>query len=178
MKRVRAGVVAVGLTVGLAVVGLGVARAQSTDPPENSTTTTAPAAPGAKDPAPGRLKLRGFGPGFFGPGKFGGGAIHGEVTSPKADGGYQTLAFQTGEVTSVSKSSMALKSDDGYTRTYTLDEDTLVNAGRDGIDNVKNGDKVRVMALVEGKDARAVHVVDATQVEKSRERWGAGRPRN
>jgi hypothetical protein len=177
MKRVRAGVVAVGLSVGLAVVGLGVARAQSTDEPGNSTTTTAPAAPEAKDPAAGKFKVRRFGPGPMGFGKFGGGAIHGEVTSPKEDGGYRTMAFQTGEVTSVSKSEVALKSEDGFTRTYKLDEDTLVNAGRDGIDNVKNGDKVKVMAVVEGNEARAVHVVDATNIERSRQRW-AGRPRN
>ena len=177
MKRVRAGVVAVGLTVGMAVVGFGVARAQTADPPESSTTTAVAAVPKGMDGGAAKLKLRGFGPGF-GFGKFGGGAIHGEMTSPKPDGGYQTLAFQTGEVTSVSKSSLALKSDDGFTRTYKLDEDTLVNAGRDGIDNVKNGDKVRVMAVVEDGDARAVHVFDNTKVEKSLERWRPGRPRN
>jgi hypothetical protein len=176
MKRVWAGVVAAGLTVGLAVVGFGVARAQTAEP-ESSTTTTAPAAPGDKD-AVMKRRLYGFGPGGFGFGKFGGGAIHGEVTSPKSDGGYQTMAFQTGEVTSVSKSSIALKSDDGFTRTYKLDEDTLVNAGRDGIDSVKNGDEVRVLAVVEERDARAVHVLDTTRVERARERWRPGRPRN
>jgi hypothetical protein len=179
MKRIRAGVTAAGLVVGLAVAGLGVARAQSTETPGTGTTPVPPPALEAKDPKMFRLRGFGaFGPGLFWPGKLGGGAIHGEVTSPKPDGGYQTLAFQTGEVTSVSKTSLALKSDDGFTRTYKLDEDTLVNAGRDGIDNVKNGDKVRVMAVVEGGDARAVHVVDATRVEQSRQRWGAGRPRN
>jgi hypothetical protein len=177
MKRIVAGVAAAGFTVGLVVASLGVARAQSTETPGSSTTPVPPPAL-AKDPKPGPFGLRGFGKGAgpFWPGKFGGGAIHGEVTSPKPDGGYQTLAFQTGQVTSVSTSSLALKSDDGFTRTYKLDGDTLVNAGRDGIDNVKNGDTVRVTAVVEGGDARAVNVLDTTKVEKSLERWRPRRP--
>ena len=49
-------------------------------------------------------------------------AIHGEQTVRKPGGGYQTLANQVGEVTSVSKSSIAVKSEDGYARTYTVDD--------------------------------------------------------
>ena len=183
MKGIRAGVTAAGLVVGLAVAGLGVARAQSTETPGTTgTTSTSPAPPPAPGPGakgPKMFGFRGFGafgPGVFGPGKFGGGAIHGEVTSPKPDGGYQTLAFQTGEVTSVSSSSIALKSDDGFTRTYKVDEDTLVNAGRDGIGNVKNGDTVRLTAVVDGGQARAVSVLDTTTVEKSLDRWRPRRP--
>jgi hypothetical protein len=181
MRRIAVRIAATGLTVGLALAGLGVARAQSTDPPESSTTAVPPPAPGVRGPASrlGPFGLRGFGkfgPGLLSPGKFGGGAIHGEVTSPKPDGGYQTFAFQTGEVTSVSTSSVALKSDDGFTRTYKVDENTLVNAGRDGIGSVKKGDTVRVMGVVEGGDARAVNVLDTTKVEKSLDQWRPRRP--
>jgi hypothetical protein len=183
MRRIVAvavtGLVA-GLAVGgLAVAGLGVARAQSTDPPGSSTTTAPPPAPPGKDAKPGPFGARRFG--AFGPGprwgaKFGGGAIHGEVTSPKPDGGYRTLAFQTGDVTSASTSSLAVKSADGFTRTYKVDEDTLVNAGRDGIGSVQKGDTVRVTALVEGGEARAVNVLDTTKVGKSLDRWRPRRP--
>jgi hypothetical protein len=178
MKGIRAGVIVAGLVVGLAAAGLGVAWGQSTETPGTGTTPVPPPpALGAKGPkAFGLRGFGGFGPGLFWPGKPGGGAIHGEVTSPKPDGGYQTLAFQTGEVTSVNSSSIALKSDDGFTRTYKVHEDTLVNAGRDGIGNVKNGDTVRLTAVVEGGDTRAVNVLDTTKVEKSLDRWRPRRP--
>ena len=64
-------------------------------------------------------------------GQFGlGGALHGEFVIKKDDGPYQTVAAQRGEVTAVSKDSITVKSEDGYSRTYTITEDTLVNAAR------------------------------------------------
>ena len=73
-------------------------------------------------------------------GQFGlGGALHGEFVVKKEGGAYQTVATQRGEVTAVSKDSITVKSEDGYSRTYAITEDTLVNAARDGIDDVKTG---------------------------------------
>ena len=99
------------------------------------------------------------------------GALHGEFTMPAPGGGYQTLAAQTGQVTSVSTSSIALKSEDGFVRTYSVDDNTLVTAGNNGISDVKTGDAVHVLAVVSGGKARAVDIVDATTVQQSRGRW-------
>jgi hypothetical protein len=102
--------------------------------------------------------------------------IHGEFVTPAPGGGYQTLATQRGEVTSVSASSLTVKSEDGFSRTYVIDDNTMVNAGNDGIADVKTGDEVHVMALVKDGKASAVDVRDATRARALGERWHEGRP--
>jgi hypothetical protein len=179
MKRSLLLLAALGTVVGITLAGLNIATAQETPTttPATPTPEKPPAvekAPGEKPfpfPGPGRLGRGPFGHGPFGH-KFARGAIHGEFTTPAPDGqGFRTHATQTGEVTAVSKSSISVKSEDGFSRTYAVTEDTLVNAGRDGIDSVKTGDAVQVTALVEGDTARAVHVSDITNLRRLRERW-------
>ncbi len=51
-------------------------------------------------------------------------------------------------MTAVSSSSITVKSDDGYSKTYVVDDNTLVNAGSQGISDVRTGNEVRIMALV------------------------------
>jgi hypothetical protein len=104
-----------------------------------------------------------------------GGALHGEFVVKKDDGSYQTVATQRGEVTAVSKESITVKSEDGYSRTYTLTEDTLVNAARDGIDDVKTGNTVTVFAVVADGKATATSVNDGTVRKAAGEKWGFGR---
>ncbi len=101
-----------------------------------------------------------------------GGALHGEFVVEKDGGGYQTVATQRGEVTAVSKDSLTVKSEDGYSRTYTLTEDTLVNAARDGIDDVKTGNTVTVFATVADGKATAVSVNDGTVRDAARDKLG------
>jgi hypothetical protein len=121
------------------------------------------------------------GPGHGGRGRHGfglmngGGALHGEFVVEKDGGGYQTVATQRGEVTAVSKESLTLKSADGYSRTYTLTEDTLVNAARDGIDDVKTGNTVSVLAVVADGKATASSVNDGTVRQAARDKWGVKR---
>lgn len=170
MKRSLLMFAGLGMVVGIILAGLNIATAQETP------STTPDKAPAEKAPAQepdrkfgGHRGFGKFGPGGHGGfGKFG---IHGEFTTKAPDGGYRTVASQTGEVTSVSKSSITVKSEDGFSRSYAVDENTLVNAGRDGIDSVKTGDQVQLMALVEGEKARAVRIMDTTNVERLRERW-------
>lgn len=168
--RSRRGWLAAGAATGLVLAGFGVASAQET------SSTTAPdsksATAGAK-PFPGRMMVKGH----HGFGRFGGMGIHGEFTVPNRDGGYQTVAHQVGEVTSVNDSSIEVKSEDGFTRRYDVDDDTLVNAGRDGIADVKTGDRVRLSALVEDGDAVATQVADITNLERIREKRGFRGPR-
>ena len=181
-KRWLAGVVAGGAAVGMMLAGLGIAAAQT-----DGTTTTAPPIEGAPVPAPEKdagAGERPFARGMFGkPGgrssaKAGigtGGGIHGEHTRPARDGGYQTIATQDGEVTAVSGSSITVKSEDGFTRTYAVDDNTLVEAGDDGIADVRTGDQVHVTALVVDGKANAVEVQDVTRVRELRDRWAPGR---
>jgi hypothetical protein len=165
------------------VAGLGVAYAQSES--SSTTATTAPAQlqpPGQSPGQPFGWGGRGHGHGrgglfggkLFGPGGFGRfGGLHGEFTIRKPDGnGFQTVAAQTGEVTAVSPSSITVKSEDGFSRTYSVDENTVVNSGRDGIGSVKTGDTVHLAGVVEDGKARAAGIVDSTSLGKIGEHWG------
>ena len=170
-----------GLVGGLAITGLGVAAAQTDPAAPPSTTEKAPEAeadevkpapgPGGKfhvrgkgRPFPGRGPAFGFGPGF--------GAIHGEFTTRQPDGTFRTVATQNGEATEVSQDEITIKSEDGYSKTYVVDEDTFVGAGRDGIGDVKVGDEVHVMAVIEDGTAKARRLTDATNLRRFAEKWG------
>jgi len=160
------GLVAAGLVAGVAVASLDVATAQ--------TPTPTPSAAPDQRPGPGKLGRMG-GPGHGPRGRAG--ALHGEFTTNAPGGGYQVLAVQRGEVTAVSASSITVKSEDGFTKTYAVDDDTLVNAGNDGIADVKTGDQVHVTAVVKDGAASAVQVMDGTNVRELRGRWRPVRPR-
>jgi hypothetical protein len=90
------------------------------------------------------------------------------VVTAKPGGGYQTLAMQAGEITSVSSSSIAVRSEDGFSRTYAVDDKTRVMAGTNGISDVKKGDNVRVLAVVEGDKARSVTIADLSKLKDLR----------
>ena len=164
-REARSGLVAAGAAFGMTLAGLGIAAAQT----DTSTTTTPPTtgAPDAQQaPAlkPGKLGGRHHGRGL-------GMGIHGEFTTRAPGGGYQTIATQVGEVSEVSRSSLTVRSEDGYSRTYAVDDNTLVNAGNDGIADVRQGDQVHVTAVVRDGRASAVSVDDATRVRELRGRW-------
>lgn len=170
------GVALVALAVGLVAGGLGIAGAEEKVPdaieiPKDATIPVPPpffggAPVAAPFPGPDVLFWKGFpgrGPRFgFGFGPFG---IHSEVTVENPEGKYQTTAAQLGKVVSVNPTSITLESDDGYRRTYAVNEDTVVTAGRDGIDNLKNGDTVHLLAHVEGGEARATQILDAAAMK-------------
>lgn len=61
--------------------------------------------------------------------------------------------FQVGEVTEVSDTSITAKSEDGYTRTYVVDEDTV-------IEDVEKGDSVTIVATVSGDTSTAESVME------------------
>jgi hypothetical protein len=92
------------------------------------------------------------------------GALHGTLVLPKRGGGTVTAEIQNGKVTSVSQSSITLKSTDGFTKTYTVTASTIVDAQRDGIGSVKAGDQVWVVATVSGGSVTAVRVLDISQL--------------
>ncbi|HVF05711.1 MAG TPA: hypothetical protein VNA20_12795 [Frankiaceae bacterium] len=163
--------VGAGLVGGVVLAGLTTANAQSGQP-----TPTPSEAPGAPDKQPGqgkRDKQGKQGKHFGGPGMhLGRGALHGEFVTKDADGGFRTMAMQNGEVTAVSPTSITVRSEDGYSRTYAVTGDTTVVSANDGIGDVAQGDTVHVGAEVAGGTATAIRIVDVTEADRLRERWG------
>jgi hypothetical protein len=94
----------------------------------------------------------------------GGAALHGTLVLPKQGGGTVTAEIQNGKVTSVSQSSITLKSTDSFTKTYTVSASTIVDAQREGIGSVKVGDQVWVAATASGGTVTAVRVLDISQL--------------
>lgn len=150
---VVAAIFAAGLIAGLVLSQLNIAGAQTPSP-----------SPSIKGKLHG-----GFGKGFGNKGFGFGGALHGQFTAPAPNGGVQTILVQRGTVESVSGSSITVKSDDGYTHTYGVDNNTLVAAGNNGIADVAKGDTVRVLAV--GNAAK--EIVDATKVQSLRQKYWA-----
>jgi hypothetical protein len=166
----RRRLVAIAVIAGVLLVGgIGVAVAQTGG---SSTTTPPTSVPGPRGPGRHFKGGPGFGPGFGGPR----GAVHGEFVAPDGSGGYRTIAMQVGDATSVSSDSITVKSADGFSRTYSVDQNTVVNSGRDGIGNVKNGDQVAVDAVVNGGKAAARSVRDITTLGQIRQHWNPNGP--
>jgi hypothetical protein len=126
----------------------------------------------------GGMMGRGGGGGLGGIGMGLGGAIHGTAVTPKQGGGYQTVDGQRGIVTDVSSTSITVKSDDGFIKTYVVTADTLVNAKRDGIASVKQGDKVGVIAVEAAGAVNAVQIIDQTQIKDGWQKWMPGHDKN
>jgi hypothetical protein len=148
---------AAGLIAGLILTSLNVAGAQTPSPSVSAKANG--------------KHFKGFGHGFGHDG-FKGGGIHGQFVVPKPGGGYQTVLTQVGTVQSVSGSSINVKSEDGYTHTYSVNNDTLVAAGDNGIADVAKGDTVRVLAV----GSAAKQIVDVTKVQSLRGKYWKQKP--
>ncbi|GAB3573462.1 hypothetical protein GCM10027445_32790 [Amycolatopsis endophytica] len=82
-------------------------------------------------------------------------ALHGDFTV-SADGGYAVERFQTGEVSALSATSVTVRSEDGYTQTYTIDSSTRK------ADGLATGSSVTVLAKVSGDTATATSITDSS----------------
>ncbi|GAA1597684.1 hypothetical protein [Kribbella karoonensis] len=143
--------------------------ANNADPTPSASPSASPSQPNQN---PNQKPGGGPGRGGF-RGEFGlGGALHGEFVVQKDGGGYETVAVQRGQVTAVSNDSLTVKSADGYSRTYTLTSNTMVNAARNGIGDVKTGNTVNVQAVVTNGNATAVRVNDGTVRQAAGQSWG------
>ncbi|HLK00276.1 MAG TPA: hypothetical protein VKU39_10270 [Streptosporangiaceae bacterium] len=166
----------VAVTALLGGAGVAYAATHSSSPAAAQTAslsgTPASSAPATTPPAKRTWwRFPGLGLGL-GVGGLGGGAIHGQLTVPKSGGGYQTVDVQSGTVSSVSPTSITLKSADGFTATYTVTSSTEVNAESAGIGSVKSGDTVFVLATTSGSSATASDVTDITSIKNSRGAFG------
>ncbi|HEV7651295.1 MAG TPA: hypothetical protein VGP26_24355 [Actinophytocola sp.] len=161
--------------VGVAVVGvaslgaIGFAAATSSTPDTSS------------DPAPSEQHDGPWGGGWGGAWGHGGGGgpwggfadafgdmdiadiSHATVVLAKEGGGSQTLTVQKGAVTSVNGGSIALKSADGYAKTYTVNKDTKVN-GDEKIASVAKDEQVVVVSKDGGDKPAATVVVDLSDL--------------
>ena len=156
--------VGAGLAGGIVLAGLNVASADSRQAP--APTPSASAEDKAERKHLDKRRHRGL--------KYGLGpdALHGEFTTKDPSGeGYRTMAVQRGEATAVSATSITVRSEDGFSRTYAVNDDTMVNAGDEGIGDVTTDDKVHVMAVVTGGTATAIRVADITNLDEWRLRW-------
>ena len=127
-KKIAAGAVAVVIVAG---GGAAIWAASST-----SATTDSTAGAGGLRGGPGGLAS----------------ALHGEYVSSDGNGGYVKKITQTGEVTALSATSLTAKSDDGFSKTYTI-----TSAQATGL---ATGDTVTVVATESGTTATATSVTD------------------
>jgi hypothetical protein len=181
-----------GLAGGLAIGLVGVAGAADNAPPggrgsaaafaqeqPSSGATVSPSPAPSAPPAPlpeRRLGGPGFkGRGWGGPQHLGRGVLHGEFVTPKAGGGFQTHQVQQGTATAVTGTSITVRSEDGFTRSYAVTADTMVNAGREGITSISVDVLVHVRAVGGGNNATAVQVTDVSKVMAQREKFAPQR---
>jgi hypothetical protein len=179
--RSKARTATIGVLAGVGALALaGTAYAATTSPtpsPSGSSGSSEAAPPVMGDGDVDGDERRGPG-GHHGRGGFGGPGmgIRGTFVVPKADGGYQTVHTQRGEVTAVSATSITVRSEDDYTKTYTVTADTGVNAQRDGIGSIAVGDDVRILGVEADGAVTAVQISDRTRMEKGMERLAPPAP--
>ncbi|NUP75617.1 MAG: hypothetical protein HOQ07_13375, partial [Sinomonas sp.] len=91
--------------------------------------------------------------------------LHGQMTVKKADGTIQTVFVQRGTVTDVSDTKVTVKSEDGFTQSYTLNGSTMFHsqaqprgaAIKSG--DVAKGDTIMVRAVQSGSDYVAEQIM-------------------
>ena len=146
-----------GLVIGAVVLGLagaGTAAVWAAD--QTGGATPSPSASASAQP--------GKHVGKPGAGHAGAETLHGQITVKKADGSIQTVFVQRGTVTDVSDAKLTVKSDDGFTQTYTLDGSTkFVAQGQPKGAAIKpgdvaKGDTILVRAVQSGNDYVAEQV--------------------
>ncbi|WP_258805356.1 DUF5666 domain-containing protein [Pseudarthrobacter sp. NS4] len=168
---------ALGGAVALALTGTGVAFAWSASdslPPAPSSSTSGP---GKSGKAPGQAKSGQDKPDKSQRPQH----LHGESVVKKADGTFETVLGQRGTVESVSDTSITVRSDDGYTQTYTVNAETRItripSAAADGgpargddgkrlkpsdgtIADIAAGEVVRISGVRNGGQATAERIAE------------------
>jgi Cu/Ag efflux protein CusF len=143
MKRTKGALIAGTAVLAMAGVGGGIAFAANSSTP----TTTTPSAPAAQ-----QHKARGLV----------GRVEHGQITV-RTKTGDQALDIQRGQVTSVSATSVTVRSTDGFTATYAVSGTSTVRVQKktSTIADVHNGDQVAVAALHTGNTDTIRRIADA-----------------
>ncbi len=160
-KIIVAGVSTVALAGG---IGAGLAYADTPpDEPTSSPTVTSTSSPTETTPAAepkGKRDQNGlrrpFPPRKL---RFVARALHGEVTL--AGEKHRVIAFQRGAVEKVSRTSLTVKSNDGFVDTYVLSDDTKVreNGGKGTLSDIDTSDRVLVVATKDDSTLNARRVI-------------------
>ncbi len=74
--------------------------------------------------------------------------------------------FQSGEVTELTDDKITAKSADGYTKTYVIDDETVLGEG------LEKGDDVMIVASVDGSTATAESVIEPSNKQRSPKQGG------
>ena len=163
-KIIVAGVGTVALAGG---IGAGLAYADAptdepaSDPTATATTspTTSPTEPPAAQPR-GERDQNGFRNRFVRRQlRFVARALHGEVTLAGEE--HRVIAFQRGGVQKVSRTSLTVKSNDGFVETYVLSDDTKVreNGDKSEMSKIETSDRVMVIATKDDSTLNARRVI-------------------
>jgi hypothetical protein len=102
---------------------------------------------------PGGVGQRG-GMGGPGPAAVGETSLHGEFVVPDGTGGYTTVLTQTGTVTAISRTSITVRSQDGYSQTYVIP----TTAGVGGTPPFAVNDQVLIRATRHGQTATVTNI--------------------
>jgi hypothetical protein len=159
-KIVVAGVSTVALAGG---IGAGLAFADTpTDEPTSPTTTTATSSQTetpAAEPSARRAQNGSRKPLVRRQLRFIARSLHGEVTL--AGDKHRVIAFQRGGVQKVSRTSLTVKSNDGFVETYVLSDDTRVreNGDKGKLSDIDTSDRVLVVATKDDSTLNARRVI-------------------
>lgn len=135
----------------------------TTPGPAPSPVFTAPSGPSGVPAGPSGVPTGGNGPVVAPPGAGGmSGVQHREFRVPMPSGGYARVFLQRGNVTSVSSAKITVRCHDGYTRTYQLTGSTSISVSPG--ESVKTGQRVAVVAVIQGSQAQAVSIIDLSDL--------------
>ena len=148
---------AVILVGGGGAAALAASTSPSPGPTAPGTSGSEGTGPEATRPAPGTEGAPGRMGGRGGAGLLGGGALHGQLTVRGSGGAYEDVLVQRGTVTAVSPTSLAVRSADGYSHTYTLNASTEIDGKKGDTSSLAVNDTVGVLA---GSDSTARYVVE------------------
>ena len=159
-KIIVAGVSTVALAGG---IGAGLAYADTpTDEPTSdptATATTSPTEPPAAEPS-GERNQNGFRNRLVRRQlRFVARALHGEVTLAGEE--HRVIAFQRGGVQKVSRTSLTVKSNDGFVKTYVLSDNTEVRerGEKSKLSDIDTSDRVLVVATKDDPTLNARRVI-------------------
>jgi hypothetical protein len=159
-KIIVAGVSTVALAGGIGA-GLAYADTPSDEPTSTPTTTTtsSPAETPAAEPSEQRAQNGFRRPLIRRQLRFIARSLHGEVTL--AGEKHQVITFQRGGVEKVSRTSVTVKSNDGFVESYVLSDDTKVreNGDKGKLSDIDTSDRVLVVATKDDSTLNARRVI-------------------
>jgi hypothetical protein len=148
-RKIALGVAGVAAAGVLGTAGVAAATSNDSTPRPSASAAPSSSAPDSDHPRAKRAKRALLARG-----------MHGEWVVKGKDGKPVTLETIRGTVTAVGPSSLTVKAEDGFTKTFVTNSDTKVRGGADSLGDVKVGARGAVVGVKSGSTttARAVLV--------------------